>query len=60
MARRVKLSATVDPRLLEAFDRFIERHPGLDRSGDVTALPQGHDAWVVLVDCWGASNYAKG
>jgi hypothetical protein len=34
--------------------------------GDVTALPQGHDAWVigdepvVLVDWWGASNYAKG
>lgn len=34
--------------------------------GEVTALPQGHDAWVVgdepvvLVDWWGASNYAKG
>jgi hypothetical protein len=34
--------------------------------GDVTALPQGHDAGVVgdeavvLVDWWGASNYAKG
>jgi hypothetical protein len=33
--------------------------------GDVTALPHGHDAWVVgdeavvLVDWWGASNYAK-
>jgi hypothetical protein len=33
--------------------------------GQVTALPQGHDAWVVgdepvvLVDWWGASNYAK-
>jgi hypothetical protein len=33
--------------------------------GDVTALPQGHDAWVVgsepvvVVDWWGASNYAK-
>lgn len=33
--------------------------------GDVTALPQGHDAWVVgkepvdLVDWWGASNYAR-
>jgi hypothetical protein len=33
--------------------------------GDVTALPSGHDAWVVgdepvvLVDWWGASNYAK-
>jgi hypothetical protein len=33
--------------------------------GDVTALPHGHDAWVigdepvVLVDWWGASNYAQ-
>ena len=33
--------------------------------GDVTALPQGHDAWVVgdqpviVVDWYGASNYAK-
>jgi hypothetical protein len=33
--------------------------------GDVTALPQGHDAWVlgnepvVLIDFAGASNYAK-
>jgi hypothetical protein len=32
--------------------------------GDVTALPQGHDAWVVgdepvvVVDWWGASTYA--
>jgi len=34
-------------------------------AGDVTALPEGHDAWVVgdepvvVVDWWGASNYAK-
>lgn len=33
--------------------------------GDVTALPVGHDAWVigdepaVVVDWWGASNYAR-
>jgi hypothetical protein len=33
--------------------------------GDVTALPEGHDAWVVgdepavLVDWYGASNYAR-
>lgn len=33
--------------------------------GEVTALPSGHDAWVVgddpvvVVDWWGASNYAK-
>ena len=36
------------------------------RPGDVTALPQGHDAWVVgeepvrIVDGYGASNYARG
>ena len=35
-------------------------------AGDVTALPSGHDAWVVgdepvvVVDWWGASNYARG
>ncbi|MEX1255959.1 MAG: cupin domain-containing protein [Dehalococcoidia bacterium] len=35
------------------------------KAGDVTALPSGHDAWVVgnepvvVVDWWGASNYAK-
>jgi hypothetical protein len=34
--------------------------------GDVTALPSGHDAWVVgnepvvVVDWFGASNYGKG
>jgi hypothetical protein len=34
-------------------------------AGDVTALPQGHDAWVVgdepviVVDWYGASNYAR-
>ncbi len=34
--------------------------------GEVTALPSGHDAWVVgdepvvLIDFFGASNYAKG
>jgi hypothetical protein len=38
----------------------FDAHPG-----DVTALPSGHDAWVVgeepvvIVDWWGASNYAK-
>ena len=35
------------------------------RPGDVTALPQGHDAWVVgdepvvVVDWWGATDYAR-
>ena len=35
------------------------------KAGDVTALPQGHDAWVVgdepvvLIDWYGASNYAR-
>jgi hypothetical protein len=34
--------------------------------GEITALPSGHDAWVVgdepvvLIDWCGASNYAKG
>jgi hypothetical protein len=34
--------------------------------GDVTALPSGHDAWVVgdepavVVDWWGATDYARG
>src|SRR4051795_6975139 len=34
--------------------------------GDITSLPRGHDAWVVgdepavVVDWFGASNYAKG
>jgi hypothetical protein len=38
----------------------FDAHPG-----DVTALPQGHDAWVVgdepavVVDWWGASDYAR-
>ena len=35
------------------------------RPGDVTSLPQGHDAWVVgdepavTVDWYGASSYAR-
>ena len=35
------------------------------KAGDVSLLPSGHDAWVVgdepvvVVDCYGASNYAK-
>jgi hypothetical protein len=35
------------------------------RAGDVTSLPEGHDAWVVgdepvvVVDWYGAVNYAK-
>ena len=33
--------------------------------GEITALPSGHDAWVVgneqvvIVDWWGATNYAR-
>jgi hypothetical protein len=40
--------------------RLLECGPG-----DVVAVPEGHDAWVVgdepvvLVDWWGASDYAK-
>lgn len=35
------------------------------KAGDITSLPSGHDAWVVgdepvvVVDWYGASNYAK-
>jgi len=35
-------------------------------AGDLTSLPSGHDAWVIgdepviVVDFYGASNYAKG
>jgi hypothetical protein len=38
----------------------------LAEPGDVTSLPSGHDAWVVgdeavvVIDWFGASNYAKG
>ena len=34
--------------------------------GDITSLPSGHDGWVVgdepvvVIDWYGASNYAKG
>ena len=46
----------------------IRMHDGTEfiaGPGDVTSLPQGHDAWVVgeepvvVVDWFGASNYAK-
>ena len=36
------------------------------KAGDITSLPSGHDAWVVgdepvvVIDWYGASNYAKG
>ena len=38
----------------------LDAHPG-----DVTALPHGHDAWVVgdddviVIDWWGATDYGK-
>lgn len=46
--------------------KMADGHEFDARPGDVTALPSGHDAWVVgdepvvVVDWWGASNYAKG
>ncbi len=46
--------------------RMVDGSEFIARPGDVTALPSGHDAWVVgdepavVVDWWGASNYAKG
>ena len=54
---------------LRLLGRFQVRRDGEEfeaRPGQVTALPSGHDAWVVgdepviVVDWWGASNYAKG
>lgn len=31
--RRVKIGATLDPELIAAVDRYVEEHPGVDRSG---------------------------
>jgi hypothetical protein len=45
--------------------RSLDGHEFDAVPGQVTALPSGHDAWVVgdepvvVVDWWGASNYAK-
>lgn len=45
--------------------RTNEGHEFEATPGQVTALPSGHDAWVVgndpvvIVDWWGASTYAK-
>ena len=45
--------------------RMADGHELEAGPGDVTALPSGHDAWVVgdepvvIVDWWGASNYAR-
>lgn len=47
--------------IVTADGREFDAHPG-----DVTSLPEGHDAWVVgddpvvVVDWYGASDYAKG
>jgi hypothetical protein len=49
-------------RLMIRMDDGTEIETG---PGDITSLPQGHDAWVlgdepvVTVDWFGASNYAK-
>lgn len=32
-SRRVKVGATLDPDLMTAVDRYVEGHPGSDRSG---------------------------
>jgi len=32
-ARRAKVGATLDPELVAAVDRYVEGHPGTDRSG---------------------------
>jgi hypothetical protein len=52
------VQGTIGIRMVDGTE--FEGHPG-----DVMALPQGHDAWVVgeepvvLIDWWGASDYAK-
>ena len=44
----------------------IARTESCEAPGDITSLPSGHDAWgvgdepAVVVDWFGASNYAKG
>lgn len=40
--RRVKVSATIDPRLLGAVDDFVAAHDGFDRS---TALDEALRLW---------------
>jgi len=34
---RVKISATVDPELLDGIDAYVMQHPGTDRSGILDA-----------------------
>ena len=63
-------AADRDPQVARCCHRLVLRvvadREGVARPGDVTALPQGHDAWVVgdepvvVVDWYGASNYARG
>ena len=53
------LSGAMDGRMDDGTEMVAE-------PGDITSLPSGHDAWVigeepvVVVDWYGASNYAKG
>jgi len=59
-APHFQFHATGTLHVVMADGNEFDAHPG-----DVTALPQGHDAWVVgdevvtLIDWWGATNYAK-
>jgi len=52
------ISGTLGVRMADGTELVV--HPG-----EVTSLPEGHDAWVigdepaVIVDWYGASNYAK-
>jgi hypothetical protein len=52
------VSGTLGARMADGTELVI-------RPGDVTSLPEGHDAWVigdepaVIVDWFGASEYAK-
>lgn len=52
------VSGTLGVRMADGTELVVE-------PGDVTSLPEGHDAWVigdepvVIVDWYGASDYAK-
>jgi len=41
--RRVKISATLDPVLLETVDAYVRQHPGVDRSA---VLDEAISLWV--------------
>ena len=64
--RQLRGAALPVPRQRPARDPMDDGTEFIAGPGDVTSLPSGHDAWVVgdepvvVVDWFGASNYAKG